>query len=424
MDFLSTPSSHASDAGTETPRPSTSPSSTTTKVDLHIIARTYHASHGVAQIDTSPSPSINDSDSEILKTQFDHAYELYARTSHMGILDPEYKTFTSQNGHGSLLYKIHARTLVVSGDPLCSEESRIPLLEELRDFRKCHGRLGVAFVGVSEDFAGYLQRQGWTTLHFGHERVINTLTNKVLRNQASKRMVSQNRQLLDPKRGGISVRLYCPSVEGVDPALEAQLQDLYDEWRCERHRKQGDEFQTFVTVYDLFSYRESTIFLYTSDRSGQPNGFATLRALGAQTGFHVDPCIASPTAPRGITDLLITTAMRLLKAADIGYLSLGFEPLGCLEEIHGQTKLQSWLWKRGYDRMIKSVPVTGKAAYFGKFYPDDGLASKLFMCLPGKGLPVRESIALMQFANMNVRQLIKGSQLEGGRRNENLTKET
>ncbi|CAI6085976.1 unnamed protein product [Clonostachys chloroleuca] len=392
-------------------RLSTSPSSTTTKVDYHIITTAYHAAHNIPQIVsprnlTNASTSINDSDSKSLKTPFDQAYQLYARTSHMGILDPEYKTFTSQRGHGSLLYKIHARTLVVAGDPLCSEECQIPLLEELRHFRKCHG-LRVAFVGASQNFAQHLQQEGWTTLHFGHERVINPLTNKVLRNQASKRMLSQNKQLLDPKRGGISVRLYCPSVEGVDLALEAQLQNLYDEWRSERHHKQGSTVQAFVTVYGLFSYRQPTLFLYTSDRNGQLKGFAMLRALGAQTGFHIDPCIASLTAPRGITDLLITTAMQLLKAANINYLSLGFEPLGSLEEIHGQMKLQSWLWKRGYDRMIKSVPVTGKAAYFSKFYPDEALASKLFMCLPSKGVPVRESVALMQFANMNVRQLLK-----------------
>ncbi|KAG7408972.1 hypothetical protein Forpi1262_v017885 [Fusarium oxysporum f. sp. raphani] len=326
----------------------------------------------------------------------------------MGIFDPAYKVFTSQNGYGSLIYKIQARTVVVAGDPLCSEECRKPLLNELRHFRWARG-LTLAFVGISEDFVKYAQQQGWATMHFGHERALNPLTNKVLRNEASKRMVAQNKQLLDPKRGGISVHLYSPSMSKAECGLEDQLQKLYDDWRQQRNRKYGGRLQAFVTVYNLFSHPELTIFLYTSDCKSQLNGFATLRKLGTQTGYHIDPCIASQDAPRGITDLLIVTAMQLLKSSGIGYLSLGFEPLHKVEGINGQSKLQSRLWKRGYNHMIKSVPVTGKAAYFKKFYPDESLTSKLFICLPSKGIPLRESIALLQFANMNIRQLFTGA---------------
>lgn len=397
-------------SGTESPRLSTSPSSTTTKHDDDdSITRIYYAAHNVVQVDPTLYPKTKDSSehtrSEPDHSAFDTAYHLYSRTSHMGVLDPNYRIFTSKAGHGSLLYKLQARTIIIAGDPLCSEEQRQPLLEELYQYRKPRG-LGLAFVGVSQEFAEYAQQHGWATLHFGYERVLNPLTNKVLQKQAGKRILSQNRQLLDPKRGGVSVHLYCPSVQGANSALESQLQELYDEWRNERNRNNAGCFQAFVTVYDLFSHPGSTVFLYTSDSKGQPNGFATLRALGAQTGFHIDPCIATQSAPRGITDLLVVTAMELLRNAEIGYLSLGFEPLDGLGEIHGKSNLQSWLWKRGYSHMIKSVPTSGKATYFNKFYPDEKLASKLFICLPGHGLPILESIGLMHFANMDIRRLL------------------
>jgi lysylphosphatidylglycerol synthetase-like protein (DUF2156 family) len=396
-------------SGTESPRISTSPSSTTTKHDDDIITRIYYATHNVVQVNSTLYPKSKDSSkntrSEPQNAAFNSAYHLYARTSHMGVLDPNYKVFTSTDGHGSLLYKLQARTIIIAGDPLCSEYHRQQLLADLDQYRKSRG-LGLAFVGVSQEFAEYAQQHGWATLHFGYERVLNPLTNKVLQKQASKRILSQNKQLLDPKRGGVSVHLYCPSIQGVNSALETQLQKLYDEWRNERNCNNAGSSQAFVTVYNLFSHPDSTIFLYTSDSKGQPNGFATLRALGAQTGFHIDPCIATQTAPRGITDLLIVTAMELLRNAEIGYLSLGFEPLDGLEEIRGKSDIQSWLWKRGYSRMIKSVPTSGKATYFNKFYPDETLASKLFICLPSHGFPVLESIALMHFANMDVRKLL------------------
>ncbi|KAM0431349.1 hypothetical protein ACHAPT_005325 [Fusarium lateritium] len=388
----------------DTPRLSTSRSSTTQAPDEDIISRTYYAACDFLHVNHDPS-STEDTSTGNVPTAFDQAYQLHARTAHMGILDPAYKVFTSHNGLGAILYKLQARTAVVAGDPLCTTEHRIFLLKEFTAFRKSHG-LGIAFVGASEDFAQHAQQQGWTTLRFGHERVINPLTNKVLRNQASKRMLGQNRMLLDPKRGSMSVRMYCPSVTGVDSSLETKLQKLYDDWRLERNHKCGRGLQAFVTIYDLFSYPSSTMFLYTTDKDGIITGFATLRALGAQNGFHIDPFIASSIAPRGITDLLIVTAMQLLKHAEIGYLSLGFEPASDLQEVHGQTKFESWVWKQGYSRVIKSVPVTGKTAYYNKFYPDESLSSDLFICVPGRGIPVRESLALMQFANMNAWRLL------------------
>ena len=45
-------------------------------------------------------------------------------------------------------------------------------------------------------------------------------------------------------------------------------------------------------------------YIDTKDRNGNPNGFAALRQLGAKDGFHIDPCIAAPGAPKGVTDLL------------------------------------------------------------------------------------------------------------------------
>ncbi|KAL7755926.1 hypothetical protein ACKLNR_014453 [Fusarium oxysporum f. sp. zingiberi] len=407
----SSSSDRQSDSETDVSMPSTSPSPTTS-LDENIIARTYHAASNIPHIHYSHKlqrdHSMNNFGSRTTQTAFDRAYELYARTSHMGILDPTYKVFTSQNGYGFLIYKIRARTVIVLGDPLCSEECRKPLLNELRHFRWARG-LALIFVGISEDFVKYAQQQGWMTIHFGHERVLNPLTNKVLRNEAGKRMVTQNKQLLDPKRGGISVHLYSPSITKAESDLEDQLQKLYDDWRHQRNRKYRGSLQAFVTVYDLFSHPESTITLYTSDCKNQLKGFAILRKLGKQTGYHIDPCIASQDAPRGITDLLIVAAMQLLKSSGISYLSLGFDPLDNIQGINGQSKLQSWLWKRGYNHMVKSAPVTGKAAYFKKFYPDESLASKLFICLPSKGIPLRESIALLQFANLNIRQLFTES---------------
>ncbi|KAF4458681.1 hypothetical protein FALBO_14576 [Fusarium albosuccineum] len=339
-----------------------------------------------------------------LNGAFDHDYQQYSRTSHMGILDPTYDTFTSRKGHGSLLYKIQNNTAIVMGDPLCSPDDYELLSKEFQGWcQDC--RLKVAFMGVGESFIDYAQRSNWVSIRFARERALNPVTNAVLQKKAGKRMISQCRQLLDPGRGGITLHVYIPSISGRDFALESQLQQVYDNWREERNSKQMASPQAFVTVYDLFSHPDITTFVYTRYQNGCINGLSTLRTVTANAGFHADPVIASSSAPRGITDLLIIGCMGLLKRAQISYLSLGYEPLTEIEDSSKQPSLISWLTRTGYRRATDAMHVDGKANFLNKFRPDDSLDYDLHIVIPSRVLRVQQSAALMHVANLRLRSL-------------------
>ncbi|KJZ71139.1 hypothetical protein HIM_09493 [Hirsutella minnesotensis 3608] len=336
---------------------------------------------------------------------FHRAYQQYSQASHMGILDPGYQTFTSQQGYGSLLFTVKNRTLVVAGDPLCPPHHFRPLLEELRDFRRANG-WRLAFMGVSGTFAEYCRRRGWLALQFGRERVVNPTNNEVLQNKgAGKRMNSQNRKLLDPKRGGVTLGIYAPTINGIDLELEARLQALYDNWREERNcRKQGG-LQTFLTVFDLFSRRDLIFFIYACDRQGRLEGFAALRNLGASSGFHLDPCIAAPSATRGITDLLVVTAMQFLRSAGVSYLSLGHEPFSDLSEVSDKDGMAVRLACEMYRRVVDSAQLGGKKTYNDKFRPDEELSSGLYIVFPGGPSLVQQAVAVMHVANIKIRRI-------------------
>ncbi|UNI18455.1 hypothetical protein JDV02_004723 [Purpureocillium takamizusanense] len=339
--------------------------------------------------------------------EFDRAYQQYSQTAHMGVLDPEYQTFTSRNGYGAVVYTVRDGTLVVSGDPLAAPEHFGPLLDELARFRK-KKHLKIAFMGVSETFAMYAQKRRWIPLKVGRERVLNPITNKILSNQgAGKRMLGQNRRLLDPERGAISIGVYAPGIHGVDQAMEVELQIIYDQWRAERNCKKEKDLQTFVTVYDLFCRRNVTFFLYTSDRDGRVNGFAALRNVGARSGFHLDPCIASPTAPRGITDLLIVTAMRLLREAGVSYMCLGHEPLLDLGDMPNQDGIKARVARDMFHRVVDSAQLGGKRTYNDKFHPDESQSSELYVVLPGGPSLLRQAAAVMHVANIRIRRLLR-----------------
>lgn len=335
---------------------------------------------------------------------FDSAYDQYSRTAHMGILDPSYKLFVSQQGHGSLVYKVKSGAAVIAGDPLCSPDQIQPLLDEFQQFRGDR-RLRIVYIGASAAFAERAQRQGCVTMHFGRERVLNPMTNPLLHNKAGKRTISQCRQLLDAGRGGVSVGVYAPSVNGYDPALEEELQAVYDGWRTQRDTLRPSSAQAFITQYDLFSRPDITLFLYTCDREGRANGIAGLRYLGANNGFQLDPCVASEDAPRGITDLLVISAMQLLRNSGVSYLSLGFEPYGELKEVVGRDGLLAKLTRDGYRRVMGSIKASGKQTHNDKLRPDEDQESGLYIILPRGVLHLREISALIKTANVDVTSL-------------------
>lgn len=120
-------------------------------------------------------------------------------------------------------------------------------------------------------------------------------------------MISQNRQLLNPSKGAITLGIYNPSVLK-DPELQAKLVAVYDAWR--EARNNSGQPQAFITVFDPFAITGLMTYVYTMDRLGNPNGFAALRRIGASNGFHLDPYIAVCTSTNLLklyTDLSIAS---------------------------------------------------------------------------------------------------------------------
>ncbi|KAG5986057.1 hypothetical protein E4U43_005693 [Claviceps pusilla] len=396
------------------------------------------SSHSISRRQSHEGRSLSDTLVVSVEEQIlDETYEHHSRTFHMVLLDPNYRVFVSRQGHGSLIYRIAHQTLVVVGDPLCSHDRMRLVLDDLRHFRRPR-RLRLAFMGVSDSFLAYARSQRWTSFRFGCERVVNPLTNDVLDNKAGKRMLSQNRQLLDPERGGIRLDIYAPGITGINPPLEKTLHHLYTSW-CRTKQERGgrgggnnNNTQAFITAYDIFAQRTKTAFLFAIGPDNNLCGMAMLRQLGAEAGFHIDPCIAATDAPRGTTDLLMITAMQVLRRAGISYLSLGAEPCVALAGGRGRdgkdgkdgkdckddsntcsrSRIRSqWvplgerLANAAYRRVTDLEKVSGKKSYNDKFKPDPLLESGLHVVFPRTTLPIQEALAIMKVAHVRPKHM-------------------
>ncbi|KAF2664737.1 hypothetical protein BT63DRAFT_378989 [Microthyrium microscopicum] len=326
----------------------------------------------------------------------------HGRVSHMGILDPSYVFFITKDRRAALYYKIKNKIAVVGGDPLCPPSLFPFVLAEFEKFRKKAG-LGLAFLGAGKTFVEYARAQKYTTMCFAFERVLNPMTNPVLHSNAGKSITRTARNLLDSKRDGLKLEVYTPAL-GKDVILQQQLVDVYDAWREERN--ESGRPQAYITVYDPFALPELMTYIYTTDRCGLPNGFAALRLLGAEKGYHLDPYVAAPGSPKGITDLLIYGTMSLLNTAKVSYLSLGYEPLDDLQEIEGIPKAFQSISRKVHKRIFEGLHVASKKVYHDKFRPDPDQQQRLYLVFP-PGIPGwRHMAAVMHVANIKLRKTV------------------
>lgn len=329
----------------------------------------------------------------------------YGRVANMGILDHSYRFFVNQSRTGALSFKVRNQVAIVGGDPLCEPHMIPSLLAEFSTYRRKH-HWGLAFMGASASFVrDFAKPKGWTTIRFGTERVLNPQTNEVLLERSGKRIAVQNRQLLNSAKGGVTLGVYAPAVHGTDAQLQSELVGIYDAWRAERNTSAGP--QAFITVYDPFALPALMTFVYSRGPDGTINGFAALRRLG-DGGYHIDPCIAAPGAAKGISDLLIVSAMALLHRAGVSYLGFGFEPLHALarEDITGMAGPLASLTKEMYGHTFRRLPIQGKKAYHDKFRTDVEQDCGLYLVFPG-GMPgPRQFLGMLHMANISLRKIL------------------
>lgn len=331
---------------------------------------------------------------------------LHGRVAHMGILDRSYRFFVNKSRTAALSFKIQNGVAVIGGDPLCNNDEVPELLSEFAAYRQRH-HWSIAFMGASETFlTDHAKPNGWTTIRFATERVLNPQTNEVILETSGKRILTKSRQLTNKSKGGITMGVYAPAVHGINQELQTKLITIYDAWRAERNTSTSP--QAFITVYDPFAVPSLMTFIYIRTPDGTINGFAALRRLGSG-GYHVDPCIAAPGSVNGISDLLLIMAMALLRRAGVTYLGLGVEPLQSLtsEDVSGMPWPCKKFTRGLYGHAFHRLPIGGKKAYHDKFRPDPTQDADIYLVFPS-GMPrPRHVLAMTHMANISLRKIFR-----------------
>jgi hypothetical protein len=321
----------------------------------------------------------------------------YGRMTHMGVRDHNYSFFLTKSRNGLLSFRlIDNKVAVISGDPMCPVSDYMAVLEEFSDHCKAN-HWQWAMQGGSKQMAERAHERDWTTVHYGRERALNVQTNPVLLGSEGKRIRTTCKSL----QKNVIVDVYCPAYTR-NHELEQQIVAMYDAWRSGRNTSRT--VQAYITVFDLLTLHRLMIFVYAHDTNGELLGFAALRRL--REGYHIDPITVAPDGPKGLTDLLLMSAMALLRESHVTRLVLGVEPLDDLGEIHGMSRPLERLTRKSHRLVSAEIHQGGKRAFNDRFRPDEAFEEQLFMVYPNSP-GIKQSVAMAHFANIRLHEAIK-----------------
>jgi len=337
--------------------------------------------------------------------------ERYGGAAHGGALDRTWSFYLAPDKDAAILFKVRDGIAVVGGDPLCRPDLFSKSLSEFKQHRKRHG-WGMAFLGATDALLEHAKAKRWVTIRWGTERVLNPLTNPVLQEKATKQLIRQNKQLLDPAKQAVTLDLYDPAA-GRDAALERSIDAVYDAWRAERNETKANSAHT--TVYDITALPSLMLYLFTRDAAGAINGFAALRRNGARNGYYVDPVVAAPGAPRRIPDLLHFASMAVLHGMGVAHLSLGTEAAAALT-LTGVRAPRVRAWAAGaYDALFDALRLGGKREYYDKFRPDAAREAAVHMVFAAAAPGPRHVLAVCHVSNIGIRKVVWEKMDVGGR---------
>lgn len=330
----------------------------------------------------------------------------FGRPTHSTFLDASYDIYLSPDRKAAICFKRIKKVVVAYGDPLCDAREINDVFEAFRAFCKRQG-WQVAVIGGGSSLASLALAGGWIRMEFAVEHIYNPLTNPVPDERAAKTIVRGNRRLFN---SGIKLGLYDPGNRGRCQALERELLDIYHAWRAGRMESKCP--QTYSTILNPFALPKVTRHLYTKGTDGRITGFASLIRMGASNGYLLEPCIAAPNAPKGITEFLTTHAMGLLRDEEVDRMTFCPAPLPEVGEVTGMPSVITERIRSLYRTTFNALALGGKTVFYEKFKPEEARRVSLYMLFP-PGFPVlRGTRAVLEVTHIHLREVWKLMQVK------------
>jgi lysylphosphatidylglycerol synthetase-like protein (DUF2156 family) len=224
--------------------------------------------------------------------------------------DPRCGRFSAPGIRGLIPFRRGVRCLVGIGDPICDARDTDGLAERFR--RDCAGRgLSTVFAAASESFASRCVARGYAAIEFGEELIFDP--------QRDPRVGADGRELRKKlnraARAGVIADEHARGFGARE--AEREMETVANGWLSARWGP-----QIFITPLSLFAERQGRRWLCA--RHGERMiGVLSLLRVQVRRGWVFEHLVALPDAPQGTTELLVTSALDVLRGEGCRYATFG-----------------------------------------------------------------------------------------------------
>lgn len=228
--------------------------------------------------------------------------------------------FTSTHVDGFLAYQRSAGTVVVAGDPVCSEQDAALLVAEF--VREMNGRRICAYQ-ISPGMVEAFRSNGFGDIQVGKEAIFDLRRFSLAGGQMELVRAATNKA----RREGITVFEHNPFAAGA-AQVNQELRDVSAEWLSTKGER---EFGFLLGCVGLERASAKRYFVARS-RKGRIEGFIVCEPIYGRNGFYLDVTRRRIDAVRGVMELLTAEIFERLKNEGYVMASMGLAPLALLDD--------------------------------------------------------------------------------------------
>jgi len=303
------------------------------------------------------------------------------------VLDPYCQIFQTPGIDGLISYRKAGGCILVYGDPVCAPQD-FPALTQAFHNQPTHKKRPVIYVTASERFAAWaIQHDCKALIEFGEELFLDPHDDPRARTGVNASLV--RRKVRHAEKEGITATEYLSR----NPDLEREIESVGDAWLKSRKGP-----QLYLSRIRLFDDRHGKRWIYAT-KNDKVVGILCLNQLQVRSGYLLNRLMITPEAAHGTPELLVTTALDILRAEGCHFCTFG--PIAGMQlgEIRGLSNFSQWVAHKAYAGAKKIFKLDGHRKFWEKYHPQ---SQKTYLLFSRPSVGIKEMLCLARGFNLTI----------------------
>ncbi len=304
----------------------------------------------------------------------------------VGIFDPACKTFSTPEINGIIGYRWQSKNAIVIGDPICSRQDLLPLINAFTSYCNNHNKK-IIYLAISHAFEQFARAHKLfsCSIEIGTEIILDP-TIDLMASTGKNASRLRNKYSLAIK-DGLIVKEYTT----YDLPTEQKIELVAQQWQQNRKG-----LQIYLSNLSVLADKEYKRYMY-AEQHGRMIGVLILNRIDAHQGWFINMLILAPDAHNSASEFLILKALELLRKEECKHLSVGVNTTNSLGQLSGFSSFITWAARKAHYLVSKVFALDNRERYWNKFNP---IKKPSFVLFTRKRVGLRDALDILYALNV------------------------